>query len=64
MIEKLNLDAFVEDNWDIVKYLQNISDHDKKVDTRIFWIYNLFDRFKKYPRKFPHLKDLLKNGFQ
>jgi hypothetical protein len=53
MIKKLNLDIFVEDNWDIVKYLKNI----KK--TKIFWIYNLLDKKIKYQYKFKSLKEVV-----
>jgi hypothetical protein len=54
-IKELNLDYYIEDNLDIVKYL------DKKTKTKIFWIYNILD--KKYPfsNKFPYLEAALKN---
>ncbi len=52
MIKKLKLDIFVEDNWDIVNHLHN----DYKQKTKIFWIYNIFDRSIDYPYKFAHLK--------
>jgi len=51
MIKKLNLDIFVEDNWDIVNYLFSIN----KIKCRILWIYNIFDQGIQYPTKFPHL---------
>lgn len=41
---------FVEDNWDIVTHLQKQS-----LKTEIHWIYNLFDRTKEYPYKYPYL---------
>lgn len=50
MIKKLRLDYFVEDNLDIVKYV------DGKSKTKILWIYNLFDRGVYYPRRFAYLK--------
>ena len=50
IIKKLNLDIFIEDNWDIVRHLS------KKTDAKIFWIYNLLDRNIKYKYKFPSLK--------
>lgn len=59
MINKLRLDVFVEDNWDIVKYLA------RKKTCRIFWIYNIFDRTNLYSQKFPKLKqavDFVKKG--
>lgn len=50
-IKKLNLDIFVEDNWDIVNCLKN-----KKLKLKIYWIYNIFDRNYSYSDKFPNLK--------
>ena len=60
MIEKLKLDMFVEDNWDIVKYLKNAFDHEPGKQAEIHWIYNIVDRFQKYPRKYPNLKAFIK----
>ena len=62
MIKKLDLDIYVEDNWDIVNYLANKIDalsnkQNKKV--QILWIYNLFDRQIKYKNRFPILKSAL-----
>ncbi len=54
-IKKLNLDIFVEDNWDIVNYLKN-----KKLKSKIYWIYNIFDRNYSYSDKFPNLKSTVK----
>lgn len=50
MIGKLKLDVFIEDNWDVVNYLN------KKTRARIFWIYNIFDRNIRYQHKYPTLK--------
>lgn len=47
-------DHFVEDNWDIVSYLAR-----QRGRTKIHWIYNLFDRGKPYPRKYPYLQKAL-----
>jgi hypothetical protein len=55
MINKLKLDAFIEDNLDIVRYLEN------KSKTKILWIFNIFDRKQVYPHKFPYLESALKN---
>lgn len=52
MIKKLDLDIFIEDNWDIVKHLEQKFATDRK----IFWIYNLFDRKIAYGYKYPGLK--------
>ncbi len=52
MIKKLDLDVFVEDNWDIVTHLQKQYSKNKK----IYWIYNLLDRTIPHPYKFPTLK--------
>jgi hypothetical protein len=51
MIKKLNLDIYVEDNWDIVRKI--------KGQVKVFWIYNIFDRNIKYKYKFPTLKKVL-----
>src|SRR3990167_3706142 len=37
MIKKLNLDVYVEDNYDVVKYLS------QRQNAKIIWIYNVFD---------------------
>lgn len=50
MLDILNLDVFVEDNWDIVNYLH------KQGNTKAFWIYNIFDKKIQHPHKFPHLR--------
>jgi len=61
MIKKLNLDIFVEDNWDIVKYLKSQNSKLKtEKKTKIFWIYNLLDRNIKYWHKFSSLKEVIK----
>jgi len=47
---------FVEDNWDIVSHLtSNLPLQTGKQSTEIHWIYNLLDRKKKYPYKYPYL---------
>jgi hypothetical protein len=53
LIMEHQFDVFIEDNLDIVKHLHG------KTKTKIYWIYNLFDR--KYPHihKYPYLKDAL-----
>lgn len=75
MIEKLNLDVFVEDNWDIVNYLSQKSkvnpstslrmtlsgiERVKSPKSKVFWIYNIFDRNYFYLNKFPNLKSVVK----
>jgi len=55
MIKKLNLDIYVEDNWDIVNYLNKVTKKEIK-QTKIFWIYNLIDKNTTYLNKFPYLK--------
>lgn len=50
MISELKLDAFIEDNYDIVHYLS------KKHATKVLWIYNILDRNINHPYKFPDLK--------
>ncbi|GIW64652.1 MAG: hypothetical protein KatS3mg092_0585 [Patescibacteria group bacterium] len=61
MIKKLNLDIFVEDNWDIVKKLK-VKSQKSKVKTKIFWICNLLDRNIKYQYKFKNLKEVVSKG--
>lgn len=51
MIDKLGITHFVEDNYDIVQYLNG------RKKAKVFWIYNLFDRAIPYPHKYPSLKD-------
>jgi len=51
-IEKLRLDVFVEDNWDIVQKLNQ----NGKSKTKVLWIYNIFDRTIPYKYKFPTLR--------
>lgn len=55
MIKKFSLEIFVEDNWDIVEYLSQKKD----LNCEIYWIYNLLDRFRPYPNKFPYLEKAL-----
>ncbi len=50
LIKKLDLDYYVEDNFDIVKHL-----HTQKA-TKVLWIFNLFDRGITYTKRFPYLK--------
>ncbi len=58
MIGKYKLDYFVEDNLDIVRYLSQRTKN-KEQRTKIYWIYNVLDRFVDYPHKFPYLKKAL-----
>lgn len=50
MVNKLGLDVFVEDNWDVVEHLT------KTTHTKAFWVYNIFDRNIPHPYKFSSLK--------
>lgn len=56
MIKKLDLDIYIEDNWNIVKKLIKTN---KK--TRIFWLTNFFDKNIKYRYKFQNLNEALKS---
>ena len=51
IINELKLAVFVEDNWDIVRIL-----HENCPDTKIAWIYNIFDSHIPYHLKFPDLR--------
>lgn len=54
MVKRLDLDVFVEDNWDIVKKLNG-----RRQKTKIYWIYNILDRSIDYRHKYPSLKRAL-----
>jgi hypothetical protein len=56
LIKKLKLDYFVEDNWDIVKYVQKA-----QPQTKVLWVYNFLDSHIKYPFKFTSLRESLKH---
>lgn len=58
IIKDLDLDIFIEDNWDIVRQLRVKS---KEQRAKIFWIYNIFDRNIEYPHKFPTLKKVVQH---
>lgn len=53
MLNKLHLDYFIEDNLDIVEYLVT------KTKTKIYWIYNIFDKKHVFVHKYPSPKDAL-----
>lgn len=53
MVTTLQLDIFVEDNYNIVTHLA------KKTPAKIFWIYNIFDRGIPHPYKFSSLKKVV-----
>lgn len=54
VIERGRFNYYVEDNWDIVRYL------DGRTKTHILWIYNILDRGIHYDRKYPYLEKALK----
>lgn len=56
MIKKLQLDVFVEDNWDIVRTLAT----NLYSQTKIYWIYNFLDLRIPYLYKFPDLRKAVK----
>lgn len=60
MIKKLNLDVYVEDNWDIVSHLNKSFKNENKI-IKILWIYNILDRGMTYTNKFPHLSHAIKH---
>ena len=55
VIEKLNLDIFVEDNWDIIKLLTQ----KKRNSLTILWITNFLDRVIPYQNKFSSLNQIM-----
>ncbi|MFA6081520.1 MAG: hypothetical protein WC741_03885 [Patescibacteria group bacterium] len=56
MIKKLDLDIYIEDNWDIVEKLKI-----KNKKLKIFWITNILDKNIPYQYKFRDLKSALEN---
>lgn len=59
IILKYKLDYYIEDNWDIVKYLSQLRTKNQELRTKIYWIYNILDRFMEYPHKYPYLEKAL-----
>lgn len=55
MIKKLNLQYYVEDNWDNVKHINETLNEGQ--NTKVLWIYNFIDRSIPYLYKFPTLKE-------
>lgn len=55
-INKLALDAYIEDNWDIVEHLSITLPK-----TKVYWVTNILDRYIDYPRKYNSLEEILKN---
>lgn len=52
MIEKFGIKIFIEDNWDIVRLLNE----NQKRPVTILWITNFLDQFIQYPYKYFSLK--------
>jgi len=59
MIKKLDLDVFVEDNWDIVHYLDS-KFKIQHLKHKVLWIYNILDKKIHYPYKYSSLKQAVK----
>lgn len=57
MIKKLDLDIYVEDNWDIVQKLKARPERSRRV--KILWITNFLDKHINYQYKFNNLKEAL-----
>ena len=55
MIKSYDLDYYIEDNLDIVTHLHG------KHRTKIYWIYNLVDRWYPHPFKYPYLEKALED---
>ncbi len=55
LLGKLKLNAYIEDNWDIVRHLNK-----KTTGTTIVWITNILDRFIVYPHKYTSLQAAVK----
>lgn len=54
MIKQLQLDYFVEDNFDLVSYLSSTQQR-----TKVWWIGNFIDRQLAYPHKFFSLQQVV-----
>ncbi len=61
MINKLGLDIFVEDNWDIVRELRDVSGSKLQAagKARIFWITNFLDYHIPHEHKFRNLRGVI-----
>jgi Txe/YoeB family toxin of Txe-Axe toxin-antitoxin module len=56
MMKEMNLDIFIEDNWDIVRMIKSSSGAPK---TKIFWITNPIDKFFiGYENKFNNMREV------
>lgn len=53
MAKELNLDVFIEDNWDIVNYLR------KKLTLKVCWVYNMLDKKIDHKYKFTGLNSVV-----
>ncbi|MEN9328144.1 MAG: hypothetical protein RI947_952 [Candidatus Parcubacteria bacterium] len=58
MIKHLDLDVFVEDNWDIVKHITTLGKPKKSIT--VYWLYNILDKGISYEFKKPTLKHVAK----
>lgn len=56
LMKKLDLDVFIEDNYDIVSYLR-----DKNPKLKVYWITNLLDSTIEYPHKHTSLKNAIED---
>lgn len=54
MIDKLGLDVFVEDNWDIVRMIK------PKTKAKMFWITNILDRNVYHEYKYNGIEQVVK----
>ncbi len=54
MLRQLQLDYFVEDNFDLVHYLSSVQQQ-----TEVWWISNFVDRQLTYPHKFFSLRQVV-----
>lgn len=60
LIKQLKLDAFIDDNWDIVEYLHKLKLKNAH-NTPTYWVYNFLDRHIAYPHKFPSVSHFIKH---
>ncbi|MFA5770685.1 MAG: hypothetical protein WC894_04300 [Patescibacteria group bacterium] len=62
MIKKLNLDIYIEDNWDIVQKLKKSPLRQGYAgQVKVFWITNILDKNIPYQHKYKSLQEALQD---
>jgi len=58
-IKQLKLDYFIEDNWDIVQYLNQACLEDRATHCKVYWVTNIFDKDIRYQYKASSLSEAI-----